>query len=139
VLSYKLASVYFIGKTVFIFWHRGNGQPRQPALCRLYQHTCVPYCKAAVHSRLRPRHPSHNGLVQSRRPPSSRIRGNQYDAAGALDCARRRNDVTRCNAIDMPPYGPLCANLTSSAQPEVHIVSQRLQGTTEPGPWVTSA
>ena len=35
-----------------------------------------------------------------RRPPSSRTRRNQYDAAGALACARRRNGVTRCNGID---------------------------------------
>ena len=42
---------------------------------------------------------------QSRRPPSSRIRRNQYDAAGALGCARRRSDVTRFS--DMPLYGLL--------------------------------
>jgi len=36
-----------------------------------------------------------------------RTRRNQYDAAGALACARRRSDVTRCNGIDVPPYGPL--------------------------------
>jgi len=30
-------------------------------------------------------------------------------AAEALACARRRNDVTRCSGIDMPPRGPfLC-------------------------------
>jgi len=32
---------------------------------------------------------------------------NEYDAAGVLACAQGRNDVTRCNRIDMPPYGPL--------------------------------
>ena len=32
--------------------------------------------------------------------PSSRARRNQYDAAGGLACARRRNDVTSSNAID---------------------------------------
>jgi len=38
------------------------------------------------------------------RPPSStvyRTRRNHCDAAGALACARRRNDATRCNGIDM--------------------------------------
>ena len=38
---------------------------------------------------------------------------NQYDAAGVSVCGQRRNDVTRCNGIDMPPYGPLCGNTTS--------------------------
>ena len=66
------------------------------------------------------RHPLHNGLVWSRRPPSSRTRHGQYDAAGALVRARRHNDVTRCNGIDMPSCGPLCANTMSSTKPEVH-------------------
>jgi len=38
------------------------------------------------------------------RPPSStvyRTRRDHCDAAGALACARRRNDATRCNGIDM--------------------------------------
>ena len=39
---------------------------------------------------------------------------NQYEAAGMLACARRRNDATRCNGINMFPFGPLCANITSS-------------------------
>ena len=51
-----------------------------------------------------PRHPFHDGLVQSRRPPSSRTRRNQYDAVGALACVRRRSDVTRRNGIEMSPY-----------------------------------
>jgi len=33
-----------------------------------------------------------------------RTRRNQYDVAGALARARRRNDVTRCNDIHMPSY-----------------------------------
>jgi len=49
------------------------------------------------------RHPLHDGLVQCWHLPSSRTRHNQYDAAGALASARRRNGVTRCNGIDMPP------------------------------------
>jgi len=52
-----------------------------------------------THRRLRPRHPLHDGLVWSRRLPSSRTRRNQYDATGALGCARRHNNVTRCNGI----------------------------------------
>jgi len=39
----------------------------------------------------------------------------------------------------MPLRGPLCANVTSSIKPEVHNVSQRRQGRTEPRPWVTRA
>jgi len=38
------------------------------------------------------------------RPPSSRTRRSQYDAAWAFACARRRNDVTRCSGVDKPPY-----------------------------------
>ena len=58
--------------------------------------------------------PRTNGLVQSWRPPASRTRRNQCEAAGALTCARRRSDVTRCNGIDdMSPCGPLCANITT--------------------------
>jgi len=41
-------------------------------------------------------------------------RRNQYDGAGALAFARRRSDVTRCNGIETPPYGLLCANVTPS-------------------------
>jgi len=52
-----------------------------------------------------PRHPFHDELVKSRRSPSSRTRRNQYHAAGALACARRRNNVTRCNGVHLPPYG----------------------------------
>ena len=65
--------------------------------------------------------------------PQSRRK--QYDAAGASACARRRNDVTRCNGIGTPTYGPLRANTTSSVKPEVHkTVSQRSQRRTEPRP-----
>jgi len=38
---------------------------------------------------------------------SSSTRCNQYDAARVLSCTRKCNDSTRCNGIDMPPYGPL--------------------------------
>ena len=75
-----------------------------------------------VHCRVRPRHPLHNRLVCL---PSSGIRRNQDDAAGTLACARRHNDVTRCNGIDMPPYGPLCANMTSFIKPEVGYITYR--------------
>ena len=56
---------------------------------------------AIMHYRLRPRRPS--PLAQWTRPvgaaivTSSGTLRNQYDAAGALVCARRRNDVIRCN------------------------------------------
>ena len=66
-------------------------------------------------------HRLHDRLVWSQRPPSSRIRRNQYDAcirtldnahnsqarglesdaAGPLACARRRSDVTRCSGDAM--------------------------------------
>jgi len=59
-------------------------------------------------------HPLHDGLIQSRRPLSFRTPRNQCDAAGALAYVRRRSDVTRCDGIDMPPDGPLCANMKSS-------------------------
>jgi len=36
-----------------------------------------------------------------RRPLSSTTARNRYDAAAALACAQRRDDVTRCNGIDM--------------------------------------
>jgi len=36
-----------------------------------------------------------------RRPLSSTTARNRYDAAAALACAQRRDDVTRCNCIDM--------------------------------------
>jgi len=52
-----------------------------------------------------------------------RTRRNRYDTARALASARRRNDVSRCNGIDMPPYGPLCASTTSSTKPT--DISQR--------------
>jgi len=73
-----------------------------------------------------PGHPAIDGLVNCRRPPSSRTRRNQYDATGVLACARRRNDVTRCKGTDTYP----CANTTSSVNGEVYttvIVSQRRQ------------
>jgi len=63
--------------------------------------------KAIVHCRLGPRHPLHDGLVYSGRPPLSSTPRNLYDAAGALACAQRRNDVTRCmGASSMPVVGP---------------------------------
>jgi len=86
----------------------------------------MPFCdrndnQALVHCRLRPvspRHPVRYGLVWTRR--------NQYDASGALVCARRRNDVISRSGIDAPAYGPLRANMTSSTKkPEVDNVSQR--------------
>jgi len=105
---------------------------REPALCQLYRHTFVPYT-AMAHCRLRPRHPSIDGLVNCRRQPSSRTRRNQYDATGVLACARRRNDVTRCKGTDTYP----CANTTSSVKPEVYtavIVWQRCQRRIGPRP-----
>ena len=90
-----------------------------------HHNTPLPYRrrsnKAMVHCRLRPRCPLHRGSVYSRRPPSSRTRRNQHHAAGALACARRRNDVTRCNGIDTLTCGPLYANMTSSTKPEVRV------------------
>jgi len=81
----------------------------------------------AVHCRFRPRHPPHSGLDQSR--PPSRRRRDQYCAAGALACTRRRSDVTRCSGIDMTsPCGQLCADVTSAVKPEVHNVSLCCQG-----------
>jgi len=88
--------------------------------------------EATVHCRLCPGH----SLTTHSPSLGARHRHNQYNTAGALLCARRRNDVTRCNVIDMFPYGPLCVNLTSSTKPEVHNISQRRQGRTEPLPQV---
>jgi len=59
------------------------------------------------------------------------------DSASASACARRRNDVTRCNGIDIPPYGRMrIANMKSSIKPEVfvHNVLHRRQRRTEPRP-----
>ena len=95
--------------------------------------------KAMAHCRLHPRHPSHCGLLQCVRQPSSRTRVHTTRPIRrnrALSCARRRNDITHCNGIDMPSYGPLCANMTSSVKPEVHNLSQRRQRRTEPRSWV---
>jgi len=41
-----------------------------------------------------------------------RTRRSRYDAAGALACARRRNDVTSSNDIGMLSCDPFCANMT---------------------------
>jgi len=41
----------------------------------------------------------------------------QYKAADTLACAQQRNDATCGNGIDMPVYGPLCANIKSSIIP----------------------
>ena len=76
-------------------------------------------------------------LVLSRRQKSSRTRLYQYNAEGTLACARRRSDVARCDGIDMPSYGPICADMTSSIKPEVHNVSQRCQRRPEPRSWVS--
>ena len=46
-----------------------------------------------VRCRLRPRHPLHDELVYSFGARRRLERHNQYDAAGALACARRRNDA----------------------------------------------
>jgi len=74
-----------------------------------------------------------DGRLCRTRQSSSRTRRDQHDAAGALACARRHNDVTRCNDT-----GTLCANMTSSVKPEVLNISQRHhQSRTEPRPWVT--
>ena len=42
VLFDKIASVYFIWR-IYLYFSIGNGQPREPALCQLYQRTFVPY------------------------------------------------------------------------------------------------
>ena len=47
VLFDKIAFVYFIGKICLDF-SIGNGQPREPALCQLYQHTFVPYASQYI-------------------------------------------------------------------------------------------
>ena len=61
-------------------------------------------------------------MLQLRR---SRCRGRR-----ALACARRRNDVTRCNSTDIPQRSLLC--IMSFIKPEVHSVSQHRQMRTEP-------
>ena len=71
---------------------------------------------ATVHYKLRSQHPSYSGFVYSPLPTSSGTRRNQYEAAGTLACARRRNYVTRCNGINMLPRDPLCANITNTKQ-----------------------
>jgi len=42
VLFDKIASVHFIWQ-IYLYFSIGNGLPRKPALCQLYQHTFVPY------------------------------------------------------------------------------------------------
>jgi len=78
-----------------------------------------------VHCALRPRTaPLARWTRLSRRPPSSEtLRNQSYGRAGALACAPRRNDVTRCNGIAMPPCGPLCANITSTTTPKVGYIA----------------
>jgi len=39
-VSDKIASVYVIWK---LYLYIGNGQPREPALCKLHRHTSIPY------------------------------------------------------------------------------------------------
>jgi len=86
---------------------------------------CIAGCAPGTFSR-------HTRLVSA---PAT-VTTNTTQQGRALLCARRRNDVTRCNVIDMFPHGPLCVNLTSSTKPEVHNISQRRQGSTEPLPQV---
>jgi len=38
---------------------------------------------------------------------------------------------SHCSGIDVPRYGPLCANVTQFTKPEVHNVSQRRETGTE--------
>ena len=53
----KIASIYFVWK-IYLYFSIGNGQPREPALCRLYRHSFVPYksrvppCTATVNMTL---------------------------------------------------------------------------------------
>ena len=52
---------------------------------------------------------------------------------GAIACARRRSDVTRCNCIDRyAARGPLCADMASSIKPEVHNMLRGHQKKIEP-------
>ena len=106
--------------------------PRQLEVCGSQELRSAATTQLSCHCRLCPHHPLRNGLVLSRRPPSSRTRCNQHDAAGALACAQ--HDVTCCKGIDMPPYSPICANMTSYIKPEVHFVSQRCQKRKAPRP-----
>ena len=69
--------------------------------------------------------------VQSRRQPSSKTRRNRYDAAGALACARRCSDVTRCSVIDMPPLRHIMCTMTLPIRTDMHNV---LQGRRRTGP-----
>jgi len=46
VLFDKIASVLFYWK-IHSYFSIGNGHPREPALCRLYRHTFVPYIRRA--------------------------------------------------------------------------------------------
>ena len=86
------------------------------------------------------RHPLqlHNGIVWSRLPPSSKT---------YMQPIQRSRDVSLRNDwryllqwYCMPPYGSLCANVTSSIRPEVHNVSQsrRPPRRTEPRPTAMS-
>lgn len=54
---------------------------------------------------------------------TARAARNQYDAAGAICCVRRHNDVTRCDDIDMPPYGPLLCTRDVIRKPEEHNIA----------------
>jgi len=49
-----------------------------------------------------------------------------------LRTTTRWRHVTRGNGIDMPPYGPRCANMRPSMKPEVHNTTQRCLRKTEP-------
>jgi len=107
---------YRISKAVELL----DGNCFRPSLCGndFAVISCRDKAASMAHCRLRPLHPLHDAVVFSPRPSSSGTRRNHYDAAGALACARRRSDVTRCNGICI--FGSLCANMTSS-------ISQRRQ------------
>jgi len=62
---------------------------------------------------------------------------NATQQGGTSARARRRNDVTRWNGIDMLPSDPLCANMTSTIKSQVHNVSQCRHRRTEQRPCVT--
>jgi len=68
-----------------------------------------------------PRQHLHDDFLSLRLPSSTRR--NQYDAAGAICCVRRHNDVTRCDDIDMPPYGPLLCTRDVIRKPEEHNIA----------------
>jgi len=100
---------------------------------------CPPSCQqnseATAHCRLRPRHLLLNdklivlasAVVSDTTPPTRHSRGVRLRKT-------RRNDVTRCNNIDI---WPIMCNYDVIHKPEVHNVSQRCQSRIEPRPQVT--